>query len=430
MEINLLQESTVWRKSREKRAIAFVKSIAYIMLTIGFIWIILTIIQGLYLFTAVIFSTFLLAATVLYLLKQQKIAVAKTLIVFTATYYFLFICIFYSGPGFENNGTAHFWFIVLSAVAYYLLYDFQKIIRDTVPLFFLVLFFLFQFGYAPYIPISDIPAEQARQLAAFDFITGLLVFYIITRQFVSEITSAEKALTDSADKMEGLIENILPPQIAERLRREGKTFADEFHDCSVLFADIVGFTHWSEKQSPTNVTDRLNTIFSRFDEVVERMGLTKIKTIGDAYMVAAGIPEYRGDHAIIITQLAVEIHRIAAEFEDLKFRIGINSGSVVAGIIGRKSFIYDLWGDTVNVASRMESYCHIGKTQISENTYELIKDHFDFEDGEYINIKGKGPMKVFFLKEKGKEENKAALIADKREKIFNDLLQSRNLQRK
>lgn len=151
---------------------------------------------------------------------------------------------------------------------------------------------------------------------------------------------AEKRLARTNARLEALVENMLPAAISRRLRREGRTFADAFGACSVLFADIVGYTPLSE--SAPNVVDLLDTIFSRFDDLTEQCGLEKIKTIGDAYMVAAGISEARADHAAAVCELALRTQTAIKQFPGLEIRVGINSGAVVAGVIGKKRFIYDL----------------------------------------------------------------------------------------
>ena len=219
----------------------------------------------------------------------------------------------------------------------------------------------------------------------------------MTREFVKEITKSEEALALAADKLEGLVGSMLPKPVAERMRLEGKTFADEFHECSVLFADIEGFTSWSEKLLPNEVVDHLNDIFSRFDDEISRNGLTKIKTNGDSYMVASGIPERREDHALVLTRVALKLQAIANEHSHFKFRIGINSGAAVAGIIGKKIFMYDLWGDTVNTASRMESSGEAGKVNISGNTFQLVKDKFNCTYRGKIQAKNKGEIDMYFV---------------------------------
>jgi len=201
---------------------------------------------------------------------------------------------------------------------------------------------------------------------------------------------------------EQLLHNILPEEIVKILKNKQQTIADHYDNTSVLFADLVGFTPLSEILSPKELVEMLNEIFSYFDSLVEKYGLEKIKTIGDCYMVAAGVPCPRYDHAVALVELAIEICDFATKYHfqnnrRLNFRIGIHSGSVIAGVIGLKKFSYDLWGDTVNTASRMESHGIAGKIQITDSTYELIKEKFVCESGGLLEIKGKGKMKVWHV---------------------------------
>ena len=243
------------------------------------------------------------------------------------------------------------------------------------------------------IPYPTEIQQTGRWLLFFANFASLL---IVARLFVSELAEAEKQLTAVNSRLEALLENILPPAISQRLRREGHTFADAFAECSVLFADLVGYTEISE--SDPDVVRLLDAIFSRFDDLTEQCGLEKIKTIGDAYMVAAGIPEPRVDHAAAAAELALRMQAAITEFPGLAIRIGINSGAVVAGVIGKKRFIYDLWGDTVNIAARMESQGISGEIQISEATRHLLPAEFVCEERGEIPVKGKGPMRVYLLR--------------------------------
>ncbi len=204
-------------------------------------------------------------------------------------------------------------------------------------------------------------------------------------------------------KSQELLLNILPEAIAERLKKEQGIIADEFAAVSVMFADIVGFTQLSSSISPKQLVHLLNDIFSKFDELAEKHGLEKIKTIGDSYMVVAGLPNPRDDHGDAIAEMAIDMQEAIAKYREelglnLSIRIGIHSGPVVAGIIGTKKFIYDLWGDTVNTASRMESHGIPDGIQISEATYSLIEDKYQFEKRGLISVKGKGQMAAYLLK--------------------------------
>ncbi|MGA9377605.1 MAG: adenylate/guanylate cyclase domain-containing protein [Phormidium sp.] len=220
-------------------------------------------------------------------------------------------------------------------------------------------------------------------------------------QFIQR-EKAELALRYEQQQTERLLLNILPQKIAQKLKSQPSTIADYFSEVTVMFADIVGFTQLSSRVSPTQLVEMLNEIFSEFDGLVEKHNLEKIKTIGDAYMVVAGLPKPRKDHAIAIAEMALDMQTTIAEYNEetnnfLNMRIGINSGDVVAGVIGTKKFNYDLWGDTVNIASRMESHGLPGKIQITEATYQYLRDRYLFEPRGSIEIKGKGEMLTYFL---------------------------------
>lgn len=219
---------------------------------------------------------------------------------------------------------------------------------------------------------------------------------------ITERKQAEDALREEQEKSEKLLLNILPKPIAERLKRNETTIAEYFPEVTVLFADIVGFTHLSTLMNPIDLVELLNQIFSSFDLICERLGLEKIKTIGDAYMVVGGLPEPRADHAEAIAQMALDMQTEIARFNAqnnkyFSIRIGIHSGPVVAGVIGIKKFIYDLWGDTVNIASRMESHGLPWRIQVSEATYNLLKHKYLFDRRETIHVKGKGEMTTYLV---------------------------------
>lgn len=243
------------------------------------------------------------------------------------------------------------------------------------------------------------PLKRWFEVRAFPSHDGLSVFFIditIRKKMQSELRKEQR-------KTEGLLLNILPEPIAYRLKKaEGELIADKFEEATILFSDLVNFTQISTTMPATKLVCLLNEIFSTFDKLTEKHGLEKIKTIGDAYMVAAGIPTPRLDHAEAIADMALDMLsaikalniKLGTKFD---LRIGINSGPVVAGVIGTKKFIYDLWGNSVNTASRMESHGINGRIQVSIYTYQLLEDIYDFEDRGTIEIKGQGEMRTYLL---------------------------------
>ncbi|MDE2291784.1 MAG: adenylate/guanylate cyclase domain-containing protein [Elusimicrobia bacterium] len=248
----------------------------------------------------------------------------------------------------------------------------------------------------------DVAAGRAPQAFVEDAVLVASVLFFAMRYFVDEREKARAALAKEQEKSERLLLNILPKPIAERLKATGGVIADGFAQASVLFSDIVGFTPLSATMSPAELVAVLNKLFSAFDELAEKNGVEKIKTIGDAYMVCAGLPEPADDHARRAAEMALgmagAVERFNAENKTtLQVRIGINSGPVVAGVIGLKKFVYDLWGDTVNTASRMESHSLAGRIQVTEATYDLLKDGYEFEDRGPIKVKGIGELRTFFL---------------------------------
>ncbi|GEM_PF-283959 len=202
---------------------------------------------------------------------------------------------------------------------------------------------------------------------------------------------------------ERLLLNILPEPVAARLKVDEVTLADAFESVTVAFADLVGFTTLSARMPPEKLVEMLNELFTAFDDLAARHGLEKIKTIGDAYMVAGGVPVVRKDHAAAVADMALDMLEVVARYSrergvNLDVRVGLHTGPVVAGVIGKRKFAYDLWGDTVNTASRMESHGIPGRAHLSEATWALLKDKFEAEDRGEIDVKGKGRMRTFVLK--------------------------------
>jgi adenylate cyclase len=249
---------------------------------------------------------------------------------------------------------------------------------------------------------ADVPIWFTSTMLALNVIGACAVAFTLLASFADQRNAALAALRVEQEKSELLLMNILPRSIAERLKAASQTIADHFDSASILFADIVDFTPLAQRLAPAEVVGFLDQLFSRFDTLVERHGLEKIKTIGDCYMAAAGVPDPSPDHARRAALLALDMREAVAtstvgEGLGLELRIGINSGPVIAGVIGSKRFLYDLWGDAVNTASRMESQSTPGEIQITCATYELLKDEFVCRPRGTILVKGKGQMETWYL---------------------------------
>jgi class 3 adenylate cyclase len=215
------------------------------------------------------------------------------------------------------------------------------------------------------------------------------------------LNSTQQALDKESARSESLLLNILPKSIAERLKNSKQLIADRVPEVSIVFADLVGFTDISRKMDAGQLVSMLNEIFLGFDRAARRIGLEKIKTIGDAYMVVAGVPEPRADHVQAAAEMALamqmHVEGLSARHPDLSLRIGIHTGAVVAGVIGENKLSYDLWGDNVNIASRMESHSLPGRIHVSEAFVRAASSRWKFEARGLIDVKGQGPMNTYFL---------------------------------
>ena len=257
------------------------------------------------------------------------------------------------------------------------------------------------------------PATQRRWMFAVMIFTGICFFAGNQAGFLfcgiamgsvafQVINRAERNLAIERDRSDRLLTNILPVPIAERLKQSHDLIADDFAETTVLFADIVGFTRYAETVSPKQLISLLNSVFTKFDDLSQKHRAEKIKTIGDAYMAVAGVPIQSSNHAEQMAALALDMQQVIARHnrdtgQSLQIRIGLHSGPVVAGVIGKQKFAYDLWGDTVNTAARMESHGIPGKIQVSPETQALLNPNYHLKERGWIEIKGKGLIQVYLL---------------------------------
>ncbi len=256
---------------------------------------------------------------------------------------------------------------------------------------------------------QQIPIKTAVVFFALNFAAVSTIVFLLLRFATVEKQKAQVRLNEAhhmlqieQERSERLLLNILPGSVAERLKNSNQTIADGFADVTVMFADIVNFTHVAEGMAPTQVFAMLNRIFSSFDELAEKHGMEKIKTIGDAYMVAGGLNDGEKDYSDSIADMALAMRELlqrdfTVNESHLEVRIGIGTGPVVAGVVGKKKFIYDLWGDTVNIASRITSEGVPGMIQVDTTTWRRLKERFDFHEPQTIYLKGKGETEVHRL---------------------------------
>ena len=253
-----------------------------------------------------------------------------------------------------------------------------------------------------HLPVRVVGMSQAARITT-NLCIALASLLAIAYGFIWIVDDTEDALVEETQRADRLLLNVLPASIAERLKAGESNIADSFQQVTVMFADIVGFTPLSARLSPEALVARLNVLFTDFDGLATQLGLEKIKTIGDAYMVVGGLPEPMPDAAGAMARMALAMieaveRRSEEAGDELSLRIGIHSGPAVAGVIGDRKFAYDVWGDTVNTASRMESHAEPGRIQVSDATRQLLGERFELEPRGEIEIKGKGAMKTWFLK--------------------------------
>jgi guanylate cyclase len=361
------------------------------------VWTLVFMLTGGWLGAVVRASFLLFAAGVIVLARRGHVRLAAHLLVWLCLGAVWSVILLFEGAHPTLGRSAHVWFVAVLVGVHFVLLDSSIWTRAFYAGLCIASFALVALG-SPIIPTLDpVPEAVARWAFPGTILAALLTSVLLLQLFVADIVDAEARLDRANARLEDLLENMLPRSVAQRLRREGRTFADGYAQCSILFADIVGFTTLSEQIPPEAVVAKLNAIFSRFDELAEARGLEKIKTIGDAYMIASGIPEPRADHAIALAEFALEAIAAARQFDGIHLRIGINSGPVVAGVIGRKRFLYDLWGDAVNVAERMEEYGVPDCIQVTRATRDLLLGEFDFEPRGTVAVRGHHDVEAYLL---------------------------------
>ncbi|MCW7467916.1 adenylate/guanylate cyclase domain-containing protein [Leptospira kanakyensis] len=319
--------------------------------------------------------------------------------------YTAMVCVVFNSLQAGRESDNHLFLLLISIMAFYTFPPKQLKYISRVSLSALILFIAVEVYLTNKGPIIQAPPEFFQLGRLITLVALCILVYIVTLYNYKTLHKAQDLLEIEHQKSESLLLNILPPTIANRLKSKNEIIADKTNEATILFADIVDFTVVSQTMEPEKIVSLLNDIFSEFDTIIKNHNLEKIKTIGDAYMVASGIPESRADHCEAVALCALDMltsikKGITDDSKNFKIRIGIHTGPVVAGVIGKSKFIYDLWGDSVNTASRMESHGAEGKIHVSKDVFEKLKNKFKFEEKREIPVKGKGIMETYFLVQK------------------------------
>ena len=298
--------------------------------------------------------------------------------------------------------------------------------RESVPWFVAYIFMTALSGMFDYVLLFDAKQFEMRTVAIFfvlNFVSISAMVYVLLWYFSREVNKMQaaievktQAVSTEKELSERLLLNILPNNIADRLKRQETNIADGYADVSLIFADIVNFTHLSEEMSPNETVLLLNDIFCEFDSLAERYKIEKIKTIGDAYMAAGGLVNRADQYVDAVADMALDMQAFISRYnapngERLALRVGIATGPVVAGVIGRHKFSYDLWGDTVNIASRMCTEALAGHIQVDAVTFRRLHNRFRFDEAHQIQVKGKGLMQVYNLLGKLNLDDKANVVS-------------------
>lgn len=386
------------RATHVRRARVMVMVSSAFLILLGGAYAVYFGLQGNYLAALVQFEMLAIGVWALFVTHRGHLRFAIFLLLSSLYLVFSGIALFVDVPSSAVPRSAHHGLLPLGVAGYLLLRTESVFWRHGYPVACMLALALF--SSSNYAPVTQFAMpENARALAIWvNNFSAFGMLYVLVHIFIGDINQMEGYLLNSNNRFVKMVSGMFPKTIAERLLSKGETFAERHTDCSILFADIVGFTSLSERISPVALVEMLTEIFARFDAVVEQKGLTKIKTIGDAYMVASGVPEAQADHAKVLVEFGREMFELIQGIHGIDLRIGIASGELVAGVIGQSRQLFDVWGDVVNTASRMESHGVPGRIQVSESTYRLTRAWFTYERREQITLKGKdGKHDVYLL---------------------------------
>lgn len=382
---------------RAGRIRQFLKTATQLLIVLGAIWGAFALTESHY---GLFFADLLLiciGAMSYFLLRSKRILIAIHWLLLSLLFWVMGVAFFISGSGVNHNGAVHYWLIVYIVGIHFVLFGAARVLQTSYVAIAILAFILIEYDLISLDPRYGFPAHDTLFSHGLTLGLVLIAIAVLMRRFILDLDHAEKRAQIATIRSNELLNSVLPPSVAQRVQREGNTYTQSAENCTILFADIVGFTPLSQRMSAPQLVALLNRIFSRFDQLAIKHGVEKIKTIGDGYMAVCGIPKPEALHAHKTISLAQEMQLAMKDFDGLSIRIGINSGSVVAGIIGQSRISFDLWGDAVNIAARMESHGENGRIQVTEHTYALVKDNYNFDPPRIIDVKGKGDTKVYLL---------------------------------
>lgn len=380
---------------RRVRILAIVSSV--LVALIGTIVFIAFLLDGRWINAAIESPIMLTGMASLLLIRRGQVRTASLVMIFSLFVIFFVIALFGDIPTADIPRTTHLALIPIAFGSYIALKRESAWLRHGFSLLCLSAVALFA-STTLVIDVGLILPETPHRIINWVIsVWSMGILYVLLYIYVQDVSTMENYLHLANNRFVSLVSKMFPKPIAERLLSNQRTFAERHDHCTILFADIVGFTSITERMSPEDLITMLSEVFHRFDLAVEQSGLTKIKTIGDAYMVAAGVPTSDANHAIRMIQFAQHMLEVVREFKDIELRIGIASGELIAGVIGESRQVYDVWGDIVNLASRIESIGSPNQIQVSQETYELAKNSFDFIERPGLTIKGKAGIHSVYV---------------------------------
>jgi adenylate cyclase len=385
------------RQTHVRRTRVMVIATSAVVILISAYWAVYFAMRAQWILLPLPVGTIAMSAIAWFLSWRKRQEVAAILMIISLLFIIIGMALLQDIPSAEVPRSVHHFLIVIAVGAYLMLKEEHDFLAHGIPVVCMLAFIALGSSSFGVVSPFALPDEVRRSGTWVNNTFSMAGLYLLLHVFSGDINRMERYLHAANNRFISLVGGMFPRAIAERLLSKGETFAERHVDCSILFADIVGFTRIADQMKPEALVGMLAEIFARFDACVEARGLTKIKTIGDAYMVAGGVPEPIAGHASLMVELAKDMLEAVHGYPGIDLRIGIASGELVAGVIGQSRQVFDVWGDVVNVASRMESQGLPGRIQVSRSCYDLTCDRYAYDLRSGLSIKGKDGLHDVFL---------------------------------